>query len=59
MDDVTQVQVYLTSKEYFSGMNEVYRTFFTEPYPNRATVIADLMVPGAKIEIVAHAYIEK
>ena len=59
MDDVTQVQVYLTSKAYFSGMNEVYRTFFTEPYPNRATVIADLMVPGAKIEIVAHAHIEK
>jgi len=58
MDDVTQVQVYLTSKEYFSGMNEVYRTFFNEPYPNRATVIADLMVPGAKIEIVVHAHIE-
>ncbi len=59
MDDVTQVQVYLTSKEYFPGMNEVYKTYFSQPYPNRATVIADLMVPGAKIELVVHAYIEK
>jgi 2-iminobutanoate/2-iminopropanoate deaminase len=55
MDDVTQVQVFLTDKACFAGMNEVYRTFFTKPYPNRATIIADLMVPGAKIEIVAHA----
>jgi 2-iminobutanoate/2-iminopropanoate deaminase len=40
-------------------MNEVYKTYFSQPYPNRATVIADLMVPGAKIELVVHAYIEK
>ncbi|WP_144109598.1 RidA family protein [Paraburkholderia sp. BCC1886] len=55
MDDVTQVQVFLTDKSYFEGMNEVYRRFFTKPYPNRATIIADLMVPGGKIEILAHA----
>ncbi|MGF6571750.1 Enamine deaminase RidA, house cleaning of reactive enamine intermediates, YjgF/YER057c/UK114 family [Paraburkholderia fungorum] len=55
MDDVTQVQVFLTDKSYFDGMNEVYRRFFTKPYPNRATIIADLMVAGGKIEILAHA----
>jgi len=59
MDDITQVQVYLTGKEHFEGMNVVYKTYFNQPYPNRATVIADLMVPGANIEIVAHAHIEK
>ncbi|MGE3829898.1 MAG: RidA family protein [Parvibaculaceae bacterium] len=59
MDDITQVQVFLTRKEYFEGMNSVYSTYFNQPYPNRATIIADLMVPGAKIEIVAHAHIEK
>ncbi|HVZ02076.1 MAG TPA: RidA family protein [Dongiaceae bacterium] len=59
LDDVTQVQVFLTGKQYFEGMNAVYRTYFNRPYPNRATVIADLMVPGAKIEIVAHAHIEE
>ena len=55
MNNVTQVQVFLTGKEYFEGMNAVYRTFFDEPFPNRATIVADLMVPGAKIEIIAHA----
>ena len=58
LDDVTQVLVYLTGKEHFAGMNEVYRKHFSKPYPNRATVIvAGLMVPGAVIEIVAYAHI--
>jgi len=58
--DVTQVLVYLTGKEHFAGMNEVYRRYFAKPYPNRATVIvAGLMVPGAVIEIVAYAHLGK
>jgi 2-iminobutanoate/2-iminopropanoate deaminase len=58
--DVTQVLVYLTRKEDFAGMNEVYRKHFSKPYPNRATVIvAGLMVPGAVIEIVAYAHLGK
>ena len=60
LDDVTQVLVYLTGKEHFAGMNEVYRKHFSKPYPNRATVIvAGLMVPGAVIEIVAYAHLGK
>jgi enamine deaminase RidA (YjgF/YER057c/UK114 family) len=59
MDDVTQVLVYLTSPENFAGMNGVYETFFRKPYPNRATVVAGLMVKGALIEIVAYAHIGK
>jgi 2-iminobutanoate/2-iminopropanoate deaminase len=55
MDDVTQVQVFLTSSEYFEGMNAVYAKFFNKPYPVRATFIAGLIVPGAKIEILAQA----
>jgi enamine deaminase RidA (YjgF/YER057c/UK114 family) len=58
--DVTQVLVYLTGKEHFIKMNEVYRRYFSKPYPNRATVIvAGLMVPGAVIEIVAYAHLKK
>ena len=58
--DVTQVLVYLTGKEYFAKMNEVYRRYFSKPYPNRATVIvAGLMVPDAVIEIVAYAHLKK
>jgi hypothetical protein len=38
-------------------MNEVYARSFKPPYPNRATIVANLMVPGAKIEIVAYAHL--
>ncbi|MFO1056046.1 MAG: RidA family protein [Dongiaceae bacterium] len=57
MADVTQVLVYLPDAADFPGMNEVYRRSFPQPYPNRATVIAQLMVPGARIEIVAYAHV--
>lgn len=59
MNDYTQLQIILTDKQYFEGMNAVYREFFSAPFPNRATIIADLMVPGAKIEIIANAYLER
>jgi 2-iminobutanoate/2-iminopropanoate deaminase len=55
MDDVTQVQVFLTHDEYFQGMNTIYGKFFNQPYPVRATFITGLIVPGAKIEILAQA----
>ncbi len=58
LDDVTQVLIYLPNKEDFAGMNEVYRTYFKQPFPNRATVVAGLMIPDARIEIVAHAHIK-
>jgi hypothetical protein len=38
-------------------MNAVYGRFFPQPYPNRATIVAQLMVPGARIEIVAYAHV--
>jgi len=60
LEDVTQVLVYLTDRSAFQGMNEVYRRYFTKPYPNRATVlVAGLMVPGAVIEIVAYAHLKR
>jgi 2-iminobutanoate/2-iminopropanoate deaminase len=59
MDDVTQVQVFLTSEEYFRELNAVYGKFFNKPYPVRATFIVGLIVPGAKIEVLAHADVSK
>jgi enamine deaminase RidA (YjgF/YER057c/UK114 family) len=55
MDDVTQVQVFLSSKEHFPHLNVPYGKFFSEPYPVRATFIVGLIVPGADIEILAQA----
>ena len=57
MDDVTQVLVYLPDPADFPGMNEIYARAFKPPYPNRATIIANLMVPGARIEVVAYAHV--
>ena len=57
LDDVAQVLVYLPDPKDFPGMNAVYSQYFTKPYPNRATIVAQLMVPGARIEIVAYAHV--
>ena len=57
LDDVAQVLVYLPDPKDFPGMNAVYAEYFGKPYPNRATIVAQLMVPGAKIEIVAYAHV--
>ncbi len=57
MADVTQVLVYLPDPADFPGMNETYAKAFQPPYPNRATIVANLMVPGARIEVVAYAHI--
>jgi len=56
MGDVVKVTVLLTNLEDFSGMNGVYRTFFTEPYPTRITYGVALSVPGMRVEIDAIAY---
>jgi len=58
MADVTQVLIYLTNGADAPAMNEVYRTYFEKPYPNRATVVVTaLLSPGAIIEMVTYAHI--
>jgi enamine deaminase RidA (YjgF/YER057c/UK114 family) len=57
--DVAQVIIYLVHHSDFLGMNEVYKEFFKEPYPSRATIIAQLVDPTARVEIVAHVHIGK
>lgn len=54
--DVTLVQIYLTSLEYKSSVDEVYRRYFVEPFPVRACiVVSELPTPGTVIEMVATA----
>ena len=57
MDDVTQVVVYLPDPADFAGMNEIYVKAFKPPYPNRATIAANLILPGLRIEILAYAHV--
>ncbi|WP_035424052.1 RidA family protein [Bacillus sp. UNC438CL73TsuS30] len=58
--DIVQVTVYLTDIHETPKMNEVWKEFFQDPYPNRATLgISSLTVPDLKIELVATAIIEQ
>jgi 2-iminobutanoate/2-iminopropanoate deaminase len=47
--DVVKVNVYLTDLADFAAMNEVYASFFPDPYPVRTTVQAGLL--GFLVEI--------
>jgi enamine deaminase RidA (YjgF/YER057c/UK114 family) len=57
LSDVVQVQIFLTDKADAAGMNAVYREYFKEPYPVRATVVAGLLAEGLKVEMLATAVI--
>jgi len=57
-DDVISVRVFLIEVEHFAEMNEVYRDFFTEPYPARSTIYVGLP-PGLLVEVDALAVIDK
>ncbi len=46
LDDVVSTTVYLHSLSDYEAMNEIYSTRFSNPYPARATVLADLAGEG-------------
>jgi 2-iminobutanoate/2-iminopropanoate deaminase len=50
-EKVSKVNVYLTDIGNFAAMNEVYRTYFKEPYPARTTIQAAALPGGIPIEI--------
>lgn len=51
MTDVVKCTVYLEDIEDFAEMNEVYATFFTEPFPARAAIAVKDIVKKVKVEI--------
>ena len=55
MHNVAQVQVFLGDIADFTAVNEVYRTFFAEPYPARAAIGAGALPAGASVEILVTA----
>ncbi len=52
MADVVKVQAYLRDMADFAEFNEVYKTFFSDPYPARTTVQSDLTIP-IEVDVVA------
>ena len=58
LSDVMFVQVFLTAASDAAAMNAVWREYFSEPFPGRATVVVkELLAPGASIEIAATAHL--
>ena len=54
--DVVKCTVFLHDLHDWAAMNEVYGTYFQEPYPSRSAVGAEL-VNGALVEIEAVAFV--
>ena len=51
LDRVVKTTVFLADMKEFTGMNEVYATFFSSPPPARATVAAAGLPRDARVEI--------
>jgi len=57
MDCVLQTTVYLKDLAEYSGMNEVYSSFFNDPRPARTTVQVGDLLFGMKVEVQGIAYV--
>ena len=57
MENVVKTTVLLSDINDFAAMNEVYATFFKEPFPARAAFQVAAIPKGAKVEIEAVAVI--
>jgi 2-iminobutanoate/2-iminopropanoate deaminase len=55
LSKVLKVGIFLTDLGDFQTANQVYATFFKEPYPARTTVQISALPKGAKVEIDAVA----
>ena len=48
---VVKTTIFLTSMADFAAVNEVYKTYVSEPYPARSTIAVAALPMGAKVEI--------
>ncbi len=51
LDKVVQVSAFLDDINDFAAFNEVYASFFSEPYPARAVVEVSRLPKGVKVEV--------
>lgn len=51
LDRALAVTVYLTSAADFQAMNDAYKTYWPKDPPTRTTVVTDLVLPGALVEM--------
>jgi 2-iminobutanoate/2-iminopropanoate deaminase len=48
---VVKTTIFLTDMGDFAAVNEVYKTYLSEPYPARSTIAVLALPMGAKVEI--------
>ena len=51
MQNVVKTTVFLADMADFAAMNEVYSSYFSEPYPARSAVAVKTLPKGALVEI--------
>jgi 2-iminobutanoate/2-iminopropanoate deaminase len=51
LDDVVKSLIFVTDIRDFAAVNEVYASFFKEPYPARSCVQVAALPKGGKVEI--------
>jgi 2-iminobutanoate/2-iminopropanoate deaminase len=51
LDHVLKVTLYLADIDDFARVNEVYRSFFSEPFPARTTIQAARLPLGIRVEV--------
>ena len=51
LDDVVKCNVYLRDINDFAAMNDVYKTFFSAPFPARTTIQAGALPGGIAVEV--------
>lgn len=50
-NDVVKTTIYVTDMSIYGKVNEVYATYFVDPFPARETVCVKELPAGARIEI--------
>lgn len=51
LSDVVKTTVFLADMGDFAAMNEVYASFFTEPFPARSAIAVKTLPKGALVEV--------
>ena len=49
-DDVTKLNIYLTDLSHFTLVNEIMKTYFSEPFPARAAIGVASLPKGSLVE---------
>lgn len=51
LEHIVKTTVFLNDMSLFDGMNQVYSTYFTKPYPARSTIAVKTLPKDALVEI--------